>query len=333
MRYFRFILFALLFISVFYSCNKDLNVNANWKDITIIYGLLDQAEDTTFIKITKAFLGNGDALTFAKIPDSSIYPEKLEVRLEAWAGNTLVQTWANFDTITKYKDTSKTAIFYPGNLIYYKVTGHLDSTYTYWLKVRHKKTGVVDSAVTHLIYGFKVDSPDPFYKQVEYAPGKNFKVSFFQATGGKRYQLVARIHYRENSSGESTEKTVNWVIFNNFQVTNPNLIPIPPWSISNSGSSFYTALKSNIPINHAVSSRLVLYVDYIFSVASDDLNTYMDASGPSNSIVQERPSFSNIFNGIGLFTSRYIYELDTLRLGPSTKGYISADTALIHRGF
>jgi hypothetical protein len=59
----------------------------------------------------------------------------------------------------------------------------------------------------------------------------------------------------------------------------------------------------------------------------------MDASGPSNSIVQERPSFSNIFNGIGLFTSRYIYELDTLRLGPSTKGYISADTALIHRGF
>ena len=113
----------------------------------------------------------------------------------------------------------------------------------------------------------------------------------------------------------------------------PAVIPIPPWSISNSGSSFYTALKNNIPINHAVSSRLVLYVDYIFSVASDDLNTYMDASGPSNSIVQERPSFSNIFNGIGLFSSRYIYELDTLSLGPLTKGYISADTALIHRGF
>jgi hypothetical protein len=74
-------------------------------------------------------------------------------------------------------------------------------------------------------------------------------------------------------------------------------------------------------------------VDFIFSVASDDLNTYMNASAPSNSIIQERPPFSNISNGIGLFSSRYVNEIDTVRLGDATITELTTDTAFINRGF
>jgi hypothetical protein len=55
-------------------------------------------------------------------------------------------------------------------------------------------------------------------------------------------------------------------------------------------------------------------VEYIFSVASDDLNTYMEVTEPSNTVVQERPAFTNITNGIGLFASRYDNRKDNPRL-------------------
>ena len=43
----------------------------------------------------------------------------------------------------------------------------------------------------------------------------------------------------------------------------------------------------------------------MFAVAGDDLNTYMEVSAPSTGIVQEKPSFTNITNGIGIFSARY----------------------------
>jgi hypothetical protein len=333
MRYVRIILAALVFIPVLYSCNKNLNVDADWRDITVVYGLLSQNDDTTYLKITKAFLGEGDAMQFSKIPDSSTYPDKLDVKVEAWSGNTLVNTYV-FDTITIHTKEAGDSIFYfPTQLVYFCKTGNLDENNTYRLKITHKKTGVVDSAVTTLVHSFNVINPDPFSPVAEYIKGKKFNVKFEQAYAGKRYQLMIRFHYLEFKSGVSTEKTVDWLVFNSLQVTDPYQLNPEPIERSISGDFFYNVLISGIKIDHTVTSRLARGVDYIFSVASEDLNTYMEVTEPSLSIVQERPSFSNIYNGIGLFSSRFINELDSVRLGPTTLSAIQEDTALINRGF
>jgi hypothetical protein len=116
-----FYLFIVLFIST--SCDKTLNVNAEWKDITIVYGLLDQNDSVQYIKITKAFLGEGDALTFSKIADSSNYKEKLEVTMEEWDkptqyDSTLKNVYV-FDTTTIYNKEAGDSIFYfPVQLVY-----------------------------------------------------------------------------------------------------------------------------------------------------------------------------------------------------------------------
>ncbi len=319
MRYLRIFLVALVFIPVLYSCNKNLNVNADWRDITVVYSLLSQNEDTTYIKITKAFLGEGDALMFAKIPDSSIYPDKLDVKLEEWSGSTLVTTYTDFDTITKHKEKKDSIIFYPDNLIYYKATGHLNENNTYKLKITHKKTGVVDSATTKLVHSFTVELPDPYIKVAEYIPGHNFEVKFDPAYGGKRFQLVIRFHYLETTSSGTVPKSFDWMVFNNFQVTDPYDIAPAPVDNFFPGDIFYTVVAGNIKdTNNNVTSRTARTVDYIFSVASEDLNTYMEVTEPSLSIIQERPSFSNIYNGIGLFASRFVNEIDSITVGQNT---------------
>jgi hypothetical protein len=336
MRYIRIILVTLVFITVLCSCNDKLNVNANWKDITVVYGLLSQNDDTAYIKITKAFLGNGDALQFAKIPDSSTYPNKLDVKLEAWSGNNLVKTYV-FDTITIHTKEAGDSIFYfPTQMVYYCITGHLDQNNTYRLKITHKNTGVVDSAYTALVHSFNVDTPDPYIKMVDYIPGQYFDVKFDQAYGGKRYQLVVRFHYLETTGSGSKSKSLEWLVYNDYEVSNPYEVSSQPIEQSFSSDVFYTNVKANIKTlkeDPSVSSRTALYVDYIFSVASDDLSTYMNATEPSLSIIQERPSFSNIYNGIGLFSSRYVNEIDTIQLGNNTYNEFKTDTAFINRGF
>src|SRR5215471_8050523 len=84
-----------IFISVFIiSCSTDFNVTTSWKDIGIIYGLLDQTDTAQYIKVMKAYLDpNTSALTIAKNPDSIYYPDDLSVDLLQLQGSTVVQTF------------------------------------------------------------------------------------------------------------------------------------------------------------------------------------------------------------------------------------------------
>jgi hypothetical protein len=337
MRYLRIILAAIVFATILYSCNKDLNVNADWKAITVVYGLLDQTQDTTYIKITKAFLGPGDAMQFAKVPDSSMYPDKMDVKLEAWNGSTMVNVYA-LDTITIHtKQAGDSIFYYPDQLVYYAPTGHLSQDLTYKLKITHKNSGVIDSAATKLIHAFEITMPDPFIKRVEYVPAHNFDVKFEQAYGGKRYQLVIRFHYRENISATDTVwKSVDWMVFNNMQVTTPEFDTTQlPTEIQKSFASdgFYNNLVRLIDTSQFVTSRKIGTVDYIFSVASEDLNTYIEVYEPSLAIVQERPIFSNIYNGVGLFSSRYINAINQIDLGPLTHAQLKTNPKTVSLKF
>ena len=73
----------LLVLSVlFIACETDFEVNANWKEVTVVYGLLDQSNTQQYIKINKAYLGEGNALQMASIADSVNYnPNNLEVKI------------------------------------------------------------------------------------------------------------------------------------------------------------------------------------------------------------------------------------------------------------
>jgi hypothetical protein len=61
----KLLLFIICFsISLsFISCSTDVDIYAEYKDISIVYGMIEPESDTTWIKVTKAFLGPGECLT------------------------------------------------------------------------------------------------------------------------------------------------------------------------------------------------------------------------------------------------------------------------------
>lgn len=70
------------------------------------------------------------------------------------------------------------------------------------------------------------------------------------------------------------------------------------------GEDFYSRLGQQLDDVLNVK-RWAGPVDVVIATAADDLNTYLEVNAPSNSIIQEVPEFTNISNGVGIFSSRF----------------------------
>jgi hypothetical protein len=80
-----------------------------------------------------------------------------------------------------------------------------------------------------------------------------------------------------------------------------------------------------MPNNPNLIKRIVAKgsLEVRIAVGSDDMYTYIQVTQPSSGIITEKPAFSNISNGLGLFTSRY------LKIAPSfpvAKPFLSTRT-------
>lgn len=303
MRLFKFLFILFVGSAVLNSCNNKLNVNAPWQDITVVYGLLNQNDTVHYLKITKAFLGEGDALQFAKNPDSSNYPDTLNVRVEEWNTGTLVKT-LHFDKIILNNKEAGDSIFYFPYQVVYKNTDKLNETSIYRLFIKNPKTGKETTSQTPLVGQFNVEKPIP-YGRASFDTIVDNEVRWYAAKNGIQYQLVIRFFYTEVQIADTSQKnqyTVDWVIFTNEKVFDSS--GISPNQYFFPGKGFYQNIARHIDVNPLVY-RLAGKVEYMFTVAAGDLSTYMEVNEPSSTIVQEKPFFTNITNGIGLFSSRY----------------------------
>ena len=296
-----FLLTLYCLLHIFTACKKEFSINAGWKDITVVYGLLDQGDAIHYIRVNKAFLGEGNSLLMAKSFDSTNYPKGvLDVKLLEYInypGNpnkTYSLTW---DTVRK-----DIGVFYdPTNpeQTVFKTTANLNQNYTYQLVITNLKTGKIITGLTNLVSSFDIVSPGPSLK---FTFTGTSTIKWYSTNNGASYQLTIRFHYTEinNITNISTSNYVDW-------------FPIQTVSDNSNGTlltrdfkadPFYYNLSSHIAVNPNVK-RIPGKVDFIFLVADNDLNTYLTINQPSNSVVQEKPEFTNINNGIGIFASRY----------------------------
>ena len=74
------------------------------------------------------------------------------------------------------------------------------------------------------------------------------------------------------------------------------------------GSEFYQQMALNIKpmedVSDIVKHRKFLYIKFYLSVAGDELNTYLEVNEPATGIIQEKPEYTNVINGIGIFSTR-----------------------------
>lgn len=316
------------FVVAISSCKTDFEINAPYTDIPIVYGLINPSDSMQYIRITKAFLGNGDATEMAQVADSSYYSSELDVKV---VDNTNYKEYYLNDTIVNTKHAGD--FYYPSQrLFYFKAKPATGSTLRlgdeYKLIIKNKGSGKIITSTTKMVENFYVEKPpadNPNYPplKINFTSPNSNEVKFTTAKHGMLYDVVIRFYYTESIGGGSfTEKSVDWNI---GSVKADNVNGGESKSLLFFGEGFYRNVSAQIlPKNGIVRrvgrlSNIEHHVDFVFSVAGDELATYLDVNQPSGSIVQEKPEYSNIQGGIGVFASRYTKTLKKMMSDDSRK--------------
>lgn len=325
------IIAGLISIFSFLSCETDFDVTAEWEDITIVYGLLSQNDSVHQIKVNKAFLGDGNLIEYAGIEDSSIYDSDITVKLQELDDNGVRREFGLDTTVIHNKEEG--VFYHPDQVIY--TTGKdnkvfLDDDYTYRVEIYIPSKDKTVWATTELVNDFDIHKPrlNSLTQPTIHFPNNEStrEILWSTAENGRRYQLKIYFHIREHlAGGETRNRTLTWETFdvqrskdidggNSMMITFPN-------------NRFYEFATENVPYEDEEKEAQVNIRDaqslvFEISVASDIFDTYMEIYEPSTSIIQYRPEFTNIENGMGLFASRYV-KTRKLYLFRNTKEYLN----------
>ena len=58
-------IYLSILVTFLTSCSEEVNLTGDFKETAVVYGLLDHADSLHYVKITRAFIGPGNALEIA----------------------------------------------------------------------------------------------------------------------------------------------------------------------------------------------------------------------------------------------------------------------------
>ncbi len=330
--------FALLLL-LNMSCKDSLDINAEWKNIPVVYALISQADSIHYVKVNKAFLGNVPASVMAQQSDSLFYDD-VQVWINKIENGTTVQqiNFTAVDTIQKpegyFASDRNTLYVWKGKL---DATSPADVPYEYELNVYIPSINMTckSAEAIKLIRNVSITKPFDCQKIVLTHYNSTVKSEYRTGIGANLYQMIFKFYYIEvNSATGDTIKNIE-----------PLVIPMSKDPVSLEGaeikkellvSSFYELAKNKIPVKDGYTrfARYPYPVEFVLVAADENYKIYSEVSAPSSGIVQEKPFFTNIENGVGLFAARHKvsrkvklspYSLDSLAYGKYTKHLNFAD--------
>jgi len=299
-------------------------VNADWEEVTVVYGLLDASDENTLqeIKISKAFLGEMDAYEMALSADSINFSEEdLDVKIVRFVnnGNTDTLSLLAVPTVRNPGDFNDTIMIYT-----FENDNFLKSNSEYELIIENKKSGNIVTSKTGIISGFKFDMPSSFQFGLlsNFTEGTPSATEFSYSTvtwgnsndNGSIYQLDLVINYTEKTGDNYIEKELLY---------SQGLVDEQVSKITIEGEKFFNFMKKELTKDDT-KVRFFNGIDLVMTVGSEDLETYIKVNKPISGIVQERPQFTNISNGIGLFSSIFIKVRYNLPLTTESKKYLKS---------
>ena len=293
------------------SCRKDFNLQAEYKAIPVVYGLLDANADTNFIKITRSFyVLNDDATQVAMNPDSSDYPGKLDVRLTEFCNGDSVRQII-LDTITI--GNKQPGTFYaPKQKLYYTAErlrkNTKDEKFQYKLSIVLPDRTLVSTTDLVGSNGFRVKSLAVNYS-LDYF-GINRPLEFYPATNAISYEVRMAFTFKEqrHPGGDSIPRTMTWKLatYSNYYLA--SCMVDNYYQVTYRPERFYEQLVDFLGADTAIAGLKRFIGDYpveiIVSAAGEELTRYLEWSSLGNYGTMGGNDFTLIDGGTGVFSSR-----------------------------
>lgn len=345
-----------LFISMlFLNCENDIDINADWEEIPVIYSILNPGADNdcdgdgvlnlndedgckeNYIRIQKSFIDTRPANEMAQISDSIYYSQNQSlVWIEEICGNDTISFDLEFISSLEKPDDG---YFSNENHHFYKFSEQLNHECQYKVSFMNLSTGKISYATTNVVEPIDVSQwptlqsqqgigttptngtgadglfeliiPQPGFspikKQIKIDPSKN----------GKLYKMFLRFNYVEVDQETGIKDTlfVDWnfgsKIASETQVSGDNSTEKIIFDFNS--IQFFQHLASSIPIKDNVFRYAIVEnggidgvvhpcLDFHFEILDINLYNYFSSQN-SSGLIQNRPIYTNIQDGVGLFSS------------------------------
>ena len=284
----------------FLSCDNTLDLNAEWQDIPIVYGLLSATDDVQYIRVEKAFLDPTEgAPEVALIPDS-IYYTNLEVSLINTSTNSISRL-TEIDGADEGLPRGEGAFATTPNILY-KIDSDdlvIKPGQSYELQINRGEAKSLVRAFTTVIDTILISQPGA---RINFNYTSNFRVQWFPKSTGnepKVFDAGMVIRYDEEQANVPDspveQKSIFWLIDKNINDT----------EILTSGKEFFIFLSNNLTADPNIR-RTFRGMDVVVDAGGQEILDYTRVGQANLGITasQEIPFYTNISEGRGIFSSR-----------------------------
>ncbi|MEY2925010.1 MAG: hypothetical protein RLZZ337_1558, partial [Bacteroidota bacterium] len=154
-----------------------------------------------------------------------------------------------------------------------------------------------------------------------------------EGIAAKSYDMTMDIRIEEidkSDTSKRTMKTFQWKMLSNKETRSFDELAKVSYGVPS--ANFFNLLDANLEANPNIYRRLVDYDLFLYGIA-DDFYTYINVNRPSIGIVQKKPEYTNITNGYGLFSSRYINQFYNRNFSPITREQLNVSELTNDLGF
>jgi len=293
----KHITWMLLAIVALWGCDNSLDITAPYEDTTVVFGLIDPTDSVNYVRVGKAFLGEGNALEYAQELDSLTYGDQIEVVMVE--GSTGLRI-----PLERMEDSNKPeGLFHAPGQVYYRTNHSFNEDSWYRLEVTKGDTAAIVSATTPIINNFAIDNPRVTSTVAMVNPNFPYSIKWRSAVDARVFEVSISVDYLEVSRtnpADSVLKSITWDLGSEVaRDTDGDQdlkidLPFP---------SFFNFMRANVAVDDQVH-RHFRGMSFLFAAAGENFYTYRQVNG-SGGFFQEPPLFTNVENGVGLLDSRY----------------------------
>lgn len=304
------LILAVLAAGLVVSCETGIVINTDNQDVPIVYCVLNSADSFQYVRIQKTYLIDQAAFDYPPEQDSMLFKGEIVVAMERWSGDKVIETVRFWPTNEIQKDSG----FFPNSKnILYKTRAQIVPNQTYRLYIYLASKEKVLYAESSSLGTLVVIDPIPLtQRKISLHNGMNYTCRWQPVQNAGVYQVVLRFNYKETIDGETKIKTLNW----------PQTFASPGSDaeyLSNdiSGARFMHILEDNLKPVHGIV-REVVGLDFQIVSGSMEMKYYIESTAPSEGALMEKPVYSNVTNGIGLFCAVARIDVNDLLFSPVT---------------
>jgi hypothetical protein len=229
--------------------------------------------------------------------DSVNYGDILTVTIEQVLNGNIVSS----DTLSRSTVQINDGVFYSTAVVYAYAYPVIADGSKYKITIHNNETGLTATATTGIVKDATIESPTA--NSINFTTTGNLLVKFFPGDLGTNYNVAFRFYYTEtDSSGMpvTTEaKSFDWNLGDQSAESSSNDI-----SYSVPRKDFFSVVAANILPSPHKWRHMGGTLDLIITGVTQELETYISLTNPTAAVTQDRPLYTNIENGVGIFGSR-----------------------------